>query len=306
MKLKGKKGKAAPTKTYGLFIPKQNEVCDLVVSQNSQPHQTVLPHLPQSGLVKNSRKEMLIKRQQAEIIASDPHAFSYDDVFDDMQTQRDAKAIEFAVKKKTNVKKSKYIGSLLEQSKIREVENDRIRERLLLKERETDDALYGEKEKFVTSAYKAKLIESQRWEKEDERLALLEKANDVTKLSDGLGSFYSNLTTKNIAMGSDVNLHATSAYTVGRKEGVDKRSIHKTEDDSAPLALKRRKETRESHDNDMVDVGLTQTDAIIAVDDHIDVRPLVQLLPVVSSLPSLPSKKDMLEAAKARYLARKK
>lgn len=38
--------------------------------------------------------------------------------------------------------------------------------RLLLKERKEEDAMYGDKEKFVTTAYKKKLIENQRWEAE--------------------------------------------------------------------------------------------------------------------------------------------
>ena len=40
-------------------------------------------------------------------------------------------------------------------------------ERRLLKEREKEDHLYGDKDKFVTAAYRAKLEEDAKWIKEE-------------------------------------------------------------------------------------------------------------------------------------------
>ena len=52
-------------------------------------------------------------------------------------------------------------------SKAREIEKDRIYERKLLKERKQEDDLFGDKEKFVTGAYREKLAQEAKWEYED-------------------------------------------------------------------------------------------------------------------------------------------
>ncbi|CAN0414663.1 unnamed protein product, partial [Ectocarpus sp. 13 AM-2016] len=63
--------------------------------------------------------------------------------------------------------------------------------------------------KFVTSAYKKKLMEQKKWELQQQLEDEREQRNDVTKT--GMGGFYSNLITKNIAMGGDVEKSANSA-----------------------------------------------------------------------------------------------
>jgi coiled-coil domain-containing protein 55 len=50
---------------------------------------------------------------------------------------------------------------------VRGKERDRIYEKKLIKERKIEDEEYGDKPKFVTSAYKQKLIDDQKWEAED-------------------------------------------------------------------------------------------------------------------------------------------
>lgn len=50
---------------------------------------------------------------------------------------------------------------------VRGKEKDRIYEKKLLKERKLEDEQFGDKPKFVTTAYKQKLIEDQKWEIED-------------------------------------------------------------------------------------------------------------------------------------------
>ena len=52
---------------------------------------------------------------------------------------------------------------LLAKAKEREIEQEVAYERKLLREQAADESAYGDKEKFVTSAYKAKLAETQRW-----------------------------------------------------------------------------------------------------------------------------------------------
>ena len=62
---------------------------------------------------------------------------------------------------------SRYISNLMTTASIREKEKDRAYDRKLLKERKLEDAEFGDKAKFMTSAYKQKLVEDQKWEKDD-------------------------------------------------------------------------------------------------------------------------------------------
>ena len=50
------------------------------------------------------------------------------------------------------IQESRYIGNLLQQAEFRQRERARIIERKIQKEQEAEDHLYGDKEKFVTSA----------------------------------------------------------------------------------------------------------------------------------------------------------
>jgi hypothetical protein len=109
--------------------------------------------------------------------------------------------------------KSRYVANLKATAEVRNLAKDRTFERLLLKEREKEDAEFGDKPKFITSAYKAKLIEQQKWQAEEVRLEKLEAKSDVR--SSGMAGFYSNLMTRNVAAGADVAKVALSAYTAG-------------------------------------------------------------------------------------------
>ncbi|CAM9672290.1 unnamed protein product, partial [Phaeothamnion confervicola] len=162
-------------------------------------------------LVEESKRRDLQLKLATE---ADPNLFDYDGVYDDMKKGQDGGACSSASAGGAE-RKSKYIGNLLQQAKMREVEQDRVYERKLQREREAQDAEMGEAElKFVTSAYKKKLMEQKKWqhlrELEEEREAI----QDVSKV--GMSGFYSNLLTKNVAMGGAVE-HATSAFTVGSK-----------------------------------------------------------------------------------------
>lgn len=50
---------------------------------------------------------------------------------------------------------------------MREKEKERVFEKNLLKERKEEDKEFGDKDKFVTAAYKKKLLEDKKWEYED-------------------------------------------------------------------------------------------------------------------------------------------
>lgn len=63
--------------------------------------------------------------------------------------------------------KSQYITNLKSIAEIREKEKERVYERKLLKDRLIEDEKFGSTEKFVTSAYKQKLMENKKWELQD-------------------------------------------------------------------------------------------------------------------------------------------
>lgn len=56
-------------------------------------------------------------------------------------------------------------------------------ERRLTKEREKDDHLYGDKDTFVTSAYKKKLQETGKWKEEERLRELREQAHEVLRIT---------------------------------------------------------------------------------------------------------------------------
>ena len=59
----------------------------------------------------------------------------------------------------------------------------------LLKERKVEDHLFGDKDKFVTAAYKRKLEEDQKWLAEEKIREARDAKQDVTKAGH-MGNFY--------------------------------------------------------------------------------------------------------------------
>jgi coiled-coil domain-containing protein 55 len=116
--------------------------------------------------------------------------FDYDGHFDGFQDARKQK-IARADEERTE-RKSRYIQSLIEKQKEREREDAIVYERRLLKERQKEDHLYGDKEKFVTAAYKKKLEEDAKWLAQEKIDDAREAADDVSKKTD-LSGFYFNL-----------------------------------------------------------------------------------------------------------------
>ena len=95
---------------------------------------------------------------------------------------------------------SRYIGQLLVKAQEREREADVVFERRTVKERQKEDHLYGDKEKFVTAAYKKKLEADAAFAAQEKAADAAEAAADVSKRRD-MSAFYANLLTKNAAFG---------------------------------------------------------------------------------------------------------
>ena len=79
------------------------------------------------------------------------------------------------------LQKARYVNNLLTTAKIREKEKERVYEKQLLKERQIEDKEFGDKPKYMTAAYKKKLIEDKKWEYEDKLADEIEKNTDIRK-----------------------------------------------------------------------------------------------------------------------------
>ncbi|CAF1121296.1 unnamed protein product [Rotaria sordida] len=121
------------------------------------------------------------QRDIEEALEQDPNIYSYDEVYEQVSStvqQEQKREEKKRLERETNIfRQPKYVAGLLEKSKQREKEFERVQERRIQREREQEGDLYADKEVFVTSAYKAKLAERQadleREKLEDKREALL-------------------------------------------------------------------------------------------------------------------------------------
>ncbi|CBJ26890.1 conserved unknown protein [Ectocarpus siliculosus] len=189
----------------------------------------------------SAKQEKQAKKEYEDALQADPSVFDYDRVYDGMKESRESKVAAATVAREKEKRQPKYIGNLLKQAKMRAVESDRIFDRKLQKEREAQDKLEGEATmKFVTSAYKKKLMEQKKWELQQQLEDEREQRNDVTKT--GMGGFYSNLITKNIAMGGDVEKSANSAFTAGSKRHAATDEYEMQDGNEQAAATARRKE----------------------------------------------------------------
>lgn len=64
---------------------------------------------------------------------------------------------------------------------MREKEKERVYEKQLLKERQIEDKEFGDKPKYMTTAYKKKLVEDKKWEYEHKLADEIEKNTDIRK-----------------------------------------------------------------------------------------------------------------------------
>lgn len=144
----------------------------------------------------------LRKRAQATLQANtaDSSIYDYDGAYDSFAPNKD----DPSKKQSSDPKKSRYICDLLKAAKRREKERDIIHERKIAKEQQAEDEEFGDKDKFVTKAYKRKLAERELWAQEEAARQEKEEAEDVTKKNStgAFASFYGNLT-KNVAMGGE-------------------------------------------------------------------------------------------------------
>lgn len=107
------------------------------------------------------------KRLQQEALAIDSTAFQYDEIYDNLKAAE--RKVEAAKKEDSGKRESKYMQSFLESARRRNMDKLHAEEKMMQIEREKEGGAFDDKEKFVTSAYKAQMEEVRRAE-EEERL----------------------------------------------------------------------------------------------------------------------------------------
>ncbi|CAM9223546.1 unnamed protein product, partial [Ectocarpus fasciculatus] len=248
--------------------------------------------------------------------AADIECFDYDGQYDSFKKSAGEALGGHALNQSnsaTVAPKSRYISSLKCTAAVRDKEKDRIYERKLLRERQEEEKTLGlaeDEPKYITSAYKKKLMEEQKWDYEDKLNDEIERRNDVTTKKDGMGGFYAGLLTKNIAFGGDAAT-ATSAYTAGSSrqakylaEGESAQVKAAVPEDVAPMAAESRKRVAENEADCPPPAPATPG------------RPPSEALEGETSAPAVSEeeqrlieaqrKADAVAAAKARFLERKK
>ena len=134
-----------------------------------------------------------IQRDIEQALEQDPNIYAYDEVYEQVSStvQQEQKREEKKRREReTNINRQpKYVAGLLEKSRERAKEYERIQERRIQREREQEGDLYADKEVFVTPAYKEKLAERQadleREKMEEKREAFLNSLQQ-----DNIDAFY--------------------------------------------------------------------------------------------------------------------
>lgn len=129
------------------------------------------------------------KKHAQEAQELDPSIYSYDAIYDSLHAKPD-KASTSATKASEG---PKYMASLLRSAEVRKRDQLRARDRMLTREREAEGDEFADKEKFVTSAYKAQQEEMRRVEQEDAEKERQEEERRRRNGGMGMVGFYRDM-----------------------------------------------------------------------------------------------------------------
>lgn len=140
----------------------------------------------------------------------------------------------------------KYIRQLMEKAEHRKQEQDIIYERKLRKEREQEDHLYGDKDMFVTTSYKEKLMKEKKWQEEQAKKDALD--GDITQKKNAMFSFYSGLLDRrNVAAGAVDDALARDA----ERKREEERKMRQEAEERERQEKERVREAREREESDI-------------------------------------------------------
>lgn len=122
----------------------------------------------------------------------DPSIYSYDAVYESLHAKPEKK--DPASQGASEV--PRYMTSLLRSAEVRKRDQLRARDRLLAKEREAEGDEFADKEKFVTSAYKAQQEEMRKVEEEEAERERQEEERRKQNGGSGMIGFYRDVLSK--------------------------------------------------------------------------------------------------------------
>jgi len=132
--------------------------------------------------LQNDRKSQMVVQQALE---QDDEIFQYDEIHDKISSTKLREQMEEERKEASyNNKAPKYIKGLMKTAAKRNLESERRYERRAVRERKDEDHLFNDKEKFVTPAFKAKMLKLEQAEKEEAHMDAIDEMHDVTKQQD--------------------------------------------------------------------------------------------------------------------------
>lgn len=195
------KEKAQPTKASSIF-------------QESLDHDERMGHefskakLP--DLMKTHSK--LVERQAAKLLAEDPTVFSYDEVYEEecsaplsQQLRTEAleqkKRVGLVMRSAPEKAESRYLTKIMAATDNRKVEQQIIEDKLQKKKREEEGNMFGDKEEFMTAAYKEELRKRKEFEDDMKSKDAVDEANDAMHKQNSMGfaDFNRNLLNNGLA-----------------------------------------------------------------------------------------------------------
>jgi coiled-coil domain-containing protein 55 len=240
-------------------------------------------------------------QQDASVFEYDAHHDAHSDARRAKQREADEERVD---------RKSRYVETLMKRRDEREREDAVLKERRLVREREREDHLYGDKEKFVTAAYKKKLEKDEQWLAE-------EKARDDAEARDTAKARESGFGFDAIRRSA---LESAGGPRAGQKEDANAGTAELTEPSEPTEQEKRKKgnakgdETTTRADEELVAPRRSSADAAKssprASVEARDSPPVLAAEPAAVARDSAPvaNRADSAKArdARARYLERKR
>ncbi|KAJ3212223.1 hypothetical protein HDU82_003194 [Entophlyctis luteolus] len=140
-----------------------------------------------------------IEKTKLDALKEDPNIFDYDAAYDAMKEQEDAQRRKRDVGEQDagGRKKPRYVANLLAASLQRKIELERVEDRKVARERALEGDMFGDKDAFVTDAYKTRQEELKRLEEEEKQKEALQRTGgDMTEFYRGLLNSHEQITTR--------------------------------------------------------------------------------------------------------------
>lgn len=139
-------------------------------------------------LLDNSASAREAEERAKEALKFDASIYNYDAAYDAIHARNLAK--KAAEDEDAQLRKPKYMDSLMESAEQRKKDQLRARDKLLQREREAEGDEFADKEKFVTGAYKEQQEETRRAEEEEKKR---QEAEEEKKRKFGMQSFHKQM-----------------------------------------------------------------------------------------------------------------